>query len=104
MGTNEKKTGTTDEGTTGHSPEFGKISGSAGTTGSPPATRNDEMSTRPSKAGESLGENAGDTGSTFSDPDETDASGSRRSDSISGEIDSGTKSPSRGNSGEGKVS
>ena len=82
---------------TGKSPEFGKVSGSAGSTGSQGASRENDRT--PSKLrGTGAGMSGeGDEESTGSgDPDAADASGNIRSDSIGGEIDSGKHSPTRG--------
>lgn len=85
---------------TGKSPEFGKVSGSAGSTGSQGASR--ETDRTPSNLrGTGAGMSGqGDEESVGSgDPDAADASGNIRSDSISGDIDSGKHSPSKGGAG-----
>jgi hypothetical protein len=122
MGTNEKKTGAQDSsnqntggrndppgttasdksaGTSGHSPEFGKVSGSAGAGGSQSSTSQGDPMKPSGLRGKSTGGAQRDDGSIeggTTDAEGTDASGNRRSDSISGMFDSGNKSPAQGKS------
>ena len=88
-------------GTTGHSPEFGKISGSAGAGGSQSSTSHGDPMKPSGLRGKSTGGVQRDDGSIeggTENAEGTDASGNRRSDSVSGMIDSGRNAPAQGKS------
>ena len=105
MGTNKGTTGNPDSSADndpiGHSPQFGKISGSAGASGSQGATTKGDQTAPSPRRGNSAGDQT--TGGESGDPEGTDASGNRREDSVSGIIDSGKQAPSRGSGGSDKV-